>query len=118
MWDCSARRSWLASIVGLFTMFVHLHVLLGAFDVNSQHGPVLPYLRSIDGLNTHDAAFELAIAGGVTSVQVFIFRFYQTSASDWNTVALAWLAELVSWTINSLTQYTQAAAMRLAGRPL
>ena len=58
-------------------MDLHSHVgllsapfLAGAFDVNSGHGPVLPWLRSIDGFNTHDLAFELAIAGGVTSAQV------------------------------------------------
>lgn len=39
-------------------------------DLNSDKGPTLPYLRSIDGLNTHDDSFELAMAGGVTSVQV------------------------------------------------
>ena len=33
-------------------------------------GPILPWLRSIDGLNTHDDGYELAMAGGVTSVQV------------------------------------------------
>lgn len=38
--------------------------------MNSAHGPILPWLRSIDGLNTHDEAFALAIAGGVTSAQV------------------------------------------------
>ena len=56
---------------------LHSHVgmlsapfMSGTFDVNSAHGPVLPWLRSIDGFNTHDEAFELAIAGGVTSAQV------------------------------------------------
>jgi len=38
--------------------------------VNSKKGPILPWLRSIDGLNTHDESYELAMAGGVTSVQV------------------------------------------------
>lgn len=42
----------------------------GAYDMNSPNGPVLPWLRSIDAFNTHDESFELAIAGGVTSVQV------------------------------------------------
>jgi hypothetical protein len=42
---------------------------IGAFDVNSRHGPILPWLRSIDGFNTHDEAMTLAIAGGVTSIQ-------------------------------------------------
>jgi hypothetical protein len=42
----------------------------GTFDLDSPKGPVLPWLRSIDAFNTHDDAFQLAIAGGVTSVQV------------------------------------------------
>lgn len=42
----------------------------GAFDVNSVRGPTLPWLRSIDGFNTHDDGFELGIAGGVTSAQI------------------------------------------------
>lgn len=42
----------------------------GAFELNSPNGPILPYLRSIDGFNTHDEAFQLAIAGGVTSAQI------------------------------------------------
>lgn len=45
-------------------------VFVGAIDLNSNKGPILPWLRSVDGLNTHDDGFELAIAGGVTSVQV------------------------------------------------
>ena len=58
-------------------MDLHSHVGLlsapytsGAFEVNSIHGPVLPWLRSIDGFNTHDLAFELTLAGGVTSALV------------------------------------------------
>ena len=39
----------------------------GADDTNSLHGPIVSWLRSIDGLNTHDAAYELAVAGGVTA---------------------------------------------------
>ena len=42
----------------------------GAYDANSYKAPILPWLRSIDGLNTHDAAYELAIAGGVTSALI------------------------------------------------
>ena len=58
-------------------MDLHSHVGLlsapftrGTFDVNSPNGPILPWLRSIDGFNTHDEAFALAVAGGVTSAQV------------------------------------------------
>lgn len=42
-------------------------LLEGAQDINSLHGPIISWARSIDGLNTHDAAFELAVAGGVTT---------------------------------------------------
>ncbi|THH05912.1 hypothetical protein EW146_g9771 [Bondarzewia mesenterica] len=42
----------------------------GGFELNSYKGPVLPWLRSIDAFHTHDEAAELAIAGGVTSIQV------------------------------------------------
>lgn len=65
------------SLNGSSSVDLHSHVgvssspdLHGAQDVNSEHGPILPWLRSIDGFNTHDDAFQLAIAGGVTSVQV------------------------------------------------
>ena len=42
----------------------------GSQDGNSFKAPILPWLRSIDGLNTHDAGYELAIAGGVTTAQI------------------------------------------------
>lgn len=48
----------------------HLITNLGAIDLNSNKGPIAPWLRSIDGLNTHDDSYELAMAGGVTSAQV------------------------------------------------
>ena len=44
--------------------------LAGTRDTNSFRGPILPWLRSLDGLNTHDDAYELSIAGGVTSALV------------------------------------------------
>ena len=44
--------------------------LQGASDDNSHKAPILPWLRSVDALNTHDAAYELAIAGGVTTTQI------------------------------------------------
>ncbi|KAI0340770.1 hypothetical protein BDW22DRAFT_1359586 [Trametopsis cervina] len=60
---------------GLVDLHSHVGMLSapatrGTFDVNSPHGPILPWLRSIDGFNTHDDAFALAIAGGVTSAQI------------------------------------------------
>jgi hypothetical protein len=33
-------------------------------------GPVLPWLRSLDGLNTHDDAYRLSISGGITTANV------------------------------------------------
>jgi hypothetical protein len=44
--------------------------LSGAADGNSRHGPVLPWMRSVDGLNTHDDAYALSVAGGITSALV------------------------------------------------
>jgi hypothetical protein len=41
--------------------------LQGAYDTNSYKGLVQPWLRSFDGLNTHDEAYQWAISGGVTS---------------------------------------------------
>ena len=42
----------------------------GSHSTNSHKGPIIPWLRSIDGFNTHDDCFELTISGGVTSAQV------------------------------------------------
>ena len=44
--------------------------LSGADDTNSLKAPILPWLRSLDGFNTHDQAFNLSIAGGVTSMMI------------------------------------------------
>ncbi|KAG6828905.1 hypothetical protein H0H92_006356 [Tricholoma furcatifolium] len=44
--------------------------LKGSADTNSRKAPILPWLRSIDGLNTHDEAYALTIAGGVTTAQI------------------------------------------------
>ena len=44
--------------------------LSGSNDLNSFHGPILPWLRSLDGLNTHDESYSLSIAGGVTTALI------------------------------------------------
>jgi hypothetical protein len=56
---------------------LHSHVgvmslprLSGADDTNSLKGLTMPWLRSLDGLNTHDEAYRLAISGGVTTANV------------------------------------------------
>ncbi|KAF8914186.1 carbohydrate esterase family 9 protein [Gymnopilus junonius] len=68
-----AKGAWVTP--GLVDINSHLGVdslpiLAGTVDFNSTKGPILPYLRIADGLNTHDEAYELAMAGGVTSIQV------------------------------------------------
>ncbi|KAH8915261.1 hypothetical protein BT69DRAFT_904580 [Atractiella rhizophila] len=60
---------------GLFDLHSHLGVyampsLQGASDGNSIQNPILPYLRSLDGFNTHDMGFRRTVAGGVTTVIV------------------------------------------------
>ncbi|KAI5891592.1 composite domain of metallo-dependent hydrolase [Schizophyllum commune H4-8] len=56
---------------------VHSHVgvesnpgLEGSGDGNSMHGTIQPWLRSLDGLNTHDDSYRLAVAGGLTTALV------------------------------------------------
>lgn len=44
-----------------------LTVPLGSDDTNSLKAPTMPYLRSIDGFNTHDEAFALSRSGGVAT---------------------------------------------------
>ena len=62
-----------------FTSIVDLHShlgvdssphLQGSDDTNSFKGLVLPWLRSLDGLNTHDDAYQLSISGGVTTANI------------------------------------------------
>jgi hypothetical protein len=40
------------------------------FNLNSNKGPILPWLRTIDAFDTHDDSLPLVMAGGVTSIQV------------------------------------------------
>ncbi|KAH9846908.1 carbohydrate esterase family 9 protein [Lenzites betulinus] len=66
----NAQGKWVSP--GIIDLHSHLGVynspqLQGAFDVNSRKGPVLAWLRALDGLNTHDDAYKLSIAGGVTT---------------------------------------------------
>jgi hypothetical protein len=39
-------------------------------DDNSLKGTIQPWLRSLDGLNTHDDSYSLSIAGGITTAIV------------------------------------------------
>ncbi|KAJ8496472.1 hypothetical protein ONZ51_g1109 [Trametes cubensis] len=65
-----AQGAWLTP--GIIDMHSHLSVesspgLSGAQDGNSIKGPVVPWLRALDALNTHDEGFLHAISGGVTT---------------------------------------------------
>ncbi|KAF8750694.1 Carbohydrate esterase family 9 protein [Rhizoctonia solani] len=44
--------------------------LRGAADTNSLKAPTMPYLRSLDGFNTHDTAFALSRSGGVATALI------------------------------------------------
>lgn len=87
--------------MNLFGRIVDLHShlgvnsvpqLSGANDGNSRKGITQPWLRSIDGLNTHDAAYRLSISGGVTTAlvlpgsandiggQAFVIKLRETTA--------------------------------------
>nr|GAT48836.1 carbohydrate esterase family 9 protein [Mycena chlorophos] len=68
-----AAGAWVSP--GIVDLHSHLGVdsapaLSGASDTNSIKGLVLPWLRSLDGLNTHDDAYKLSISGGVTTANV------------------------------------------------
>ncbi|TEB38238.1 composite domain of metallo-dependent hydrolase [Coprinellus micaceus] len=68
-----AKGAWVTP--GIVDMHSHLGVdsapeLQGADDTNSFKGVVLPWLRSLDGLNTHDEAYRLSVSGGVTTSNV------------------------------------------------
>ncbi|KAI0819971.1 hypothetical protein BC628DRAFT_1399702 [Trametes gibbosa] len=65
-----ANGAWLTP--GIIDLHSHLSIepspaLAGATDGNSYKGPILPWLRALDGMNTHDESFLHAIAGGVTT---------------------------------------------------
>ncbi|KDQ57533.1 hypothetical protein JAAARDRAFT_267221 [Jaapia argillacea MUCL 33604] len=65
-----AHGGWVSP--GVVDLHSHIGVgpspaLSGASDGNSIKGPVLAWLRSIDGLNTRDESYRLAVAGGVTT---------------------------------------------------
>ncbi|KAG1849280.1 hypothetical protein DFJ58DRAFT_795038 [Suillus subalutaceus] len=68
-----AHGAWVTP--GIVDLHSHIGVgslpqLNGAGDTNSRKAPILPWLRSIDGLNTHDASYELAIAGGAFIIKL------------------------------------------------
>ena len=56
--------------MSLLLRYIRKMVLIFFFQTHLMGTPILPWLRSIDGLNTHDASYELAMAGGVTTAQI------------------------------------------------
>lgn len=71
--EIDLHGAWLTP--GIVDMHSHLAVdpspsLRGTEDTNSAKSPVLPWLRSLDGFNTHDLAFNLSISGGITTMLV------------------------------------------------
>ncbi|KAH7908470.1 hypothetical protein BJ138DRAFT_352435 [Hygrophoropsis aurantiaca] len=65
-----AEGAWVSP--GIIDVHSHIAVgsspsLAGANDGNSRKGLALPWLRSLDGLNTHDESYALSISGGVTT---------------------------------------------------
>ncbi|KIJ54270.1 hypothetical protein M422DRAFT_154278 [Sphaerobolus stellatus SS14] len=68
-----AKGAWVTP--GIVDLHSHLGVdsspaLQGSSDTNSIHGITQPWLRSLDGLNTHDDAYALSISGGLTTSNV------------------------------------------------
>ncbi|KAH7339931.1 hypothetical protein B0J17DRAFT_570590 [Rhizoctonia solani] len=64
----NVHGAWVSPAIN--DMHSHLGVdsvpeLRGSADTNSYKAPTMPYLRSLDGFNTHDAAFALSRSGGV-----------------------------------------------------
>lgn len=60
---------------GIVDVHSHLAVdaspeLKGNSDTNSWKASIQPWLRSLDGFNTHDQAFNLSISGGITTMLV------------------------------------------------
>ncbi|KAI0062927.1 composite domain of metallo-dependent hydrolase [Artomyces pyxidatus] len=65
-----AQGAWVSP--GIIDVHSHLGVeasphLEGAADGNSFQGTMAPWMRSLDGLNTHDEGLRLGVAGGLTT---------------------------------------------------
>ncbi|KAM5544023.1 hypothetical protein V8D89_002640, partial [Ganoderma adspersum] len=70
VYTVDANGKWVSP--GIIDLHSHLGVysvpsLSGSSDTNSRKGPILPWLRALDALNTHDEAYKLSISGGVTT---------------------------------------------------
>ncbi|KAJ7682612.1 hypothetical protein DFH06DRAFT_1076348 [Mycena polygramma] len=116
----NANGAWVTP--GLVDVHTHLGLIsspftAGAFDARSKNGPILPWLRNIDGFNTHDDAFQLAIAGGVTSAQMlsgstnniggqaFIVKLRQTSEGSASSMVVEPPYSLNGSTVDGTTRW-------------
>ncbi|KAJ3745366.1 carbohydrate esterase family 9 protein [Lentinula detonsa] len=68
-----ARRRWVTP--GIVDLHSHMGNspspdLSGSVDVNSFKGIAQPWLRSVDGINTHDDSYQLSVAGGLTAALI------------------------------------------------
>ncbi|KAH9930389.1 composite domain of metallo-dependent hydrolase [Amylocystis lapponica] len=68
-----AQGAWVSP--GIVDLHSHIGLdpspfFAGASDTNSHKGLILPWLRALDGLNTHNDAYKLSISGGVTTALV------------------------------------------------
>lgn len=71
--EVDLKGAWVTP--GIVDMHSHMGVdaspaLRGADDTNSLKSAILPWLRSLDGFNTHDLAFNNSIAGGITTMMI------------------------------------------------
>ncbi|KAH9999801.1 hypothetical protein BJV77DRAFT_1058149 [Russula vinacea] len=72
-----ARGAWVTpglidfhSHIGIYSLPTLRANESGTFNLNSNKGPILPWLRTVDAFDTHDDSIQLVMAGGVTSMQV------------------------------------------------
>lgn len=87
-------------LIRIIDLHSHLGVisspgLAGADDGNSMKGLIMGWLRSVDGLNTHDEGFRHTLSGGVTTALIL-----PGSADAMGTPALVFL--FVSYIIKTL----------------
>ncbi|WRT68226.1 uncharacterized protein IL334_005202 [Kwoniella shivajii] len=71
--EVELNGSWVTP--GIVDLHSHMGVdaapeTFGSEDTNSVKQSVMPFLRSLDGFNTHDLAFNLSISGGITTMLV------------------------------------------------
>ncbi len=66
-------------------------------DDNSLKGTIQPWLRSLDGLNTHDDSYTLSIAGGVTTAIVLPGSLNAIGDSCFLSLRESWLSVMGRW---------------------